>query len=57
MLGRRMAKTIRVVVPDAIYQRMRKLGEEHGITIQDIMIRAIVKALEDFERVGKGGRR
>ena len=57
MLGRRMAKTIRVVVPDAIYQRMRKLGEEHGITIQDIMIRAIVKALEDFEKVGKGGRR
>lgn len=52
-----MAKMIRVVVSDALYNRLLEFSRKTGISIQDIMIRAIVKALEDFERVGKGGRR
>lgn len=52
-----VARRISIVVSDVLYQRLREFSEKTGISIQDIMVRAIVKALEDFEKVGRGGRR
>ena len=52
-----MAKELRIVLPDAVWRRLQKISKETGITVQDIMIRAVVRAIEDFENIGKRGRK
>ena len=53
---RNRMKEIRVVVPDQVYQKLREISKETGISVSDIILRAIVKVLEEFEKVKKGGR-
>jgi len=47
-------KEIRIIVPDSVYQRLMKIAKEAKVSIQDIMLRAIVKTLEEFENIGRG---
>jgi len=49
-----MAREIRIIIPDQIYERIIKICRELHISTQDILIRAIVKTLEDFEKAGGG---
>lgn len=44
-------KEIRILVPDNIYKRIRRICEDIGITPQDLLTRALVKVLEEFEKV------
>ena len=53
----RVVKEIRLVVPDRVYERLTKIARETKVSVQDLMLRAIVKTLEEFENIGKGGRR
>jgi len=52
-----VVREIRILVPDEIYNKLRKIGEELRVSMQDLMLRAIVKALEDFEKIEKRARR
>jgi len=45
-----MAREIRIIIPDKIYERIMKICRELHISTQDILMRAIVKTLEDFEK-------
>jgi len=51
-----MVKEIRIYVPDQVYNRLRRIEEQWNIAIGDIILRAIVKVIEEFEKEGKGGR-
>ena len=44
-------KEIRLVIPDQVYDKILKVCEELGITPQDLLMRAIVKVLEEFDEV------
>jgi len=44
-------KEIKIVVPDQIYDRIIKICKEIGATPQDLLMRSIVKVLEEFEEV------
>jgi len=52
-----MARELRVLVPNQVYERILKICKEIGATPQDLLMRAIVKVLEEFEMVGREGRR
>lgn len=52
-----MVKELKVVVPDQIYKRIIAICKELNISTQDILLRSLVKTIEDFEKVGRGGRR
>ena len=44
-----MVKEIRIYVPDEVYRRLKKIEFENKITIQDLLLRAIIKVIEEFE--------
>mgnify|MGYP000200337157 CR=1 FL=1 len=44
-----MARQIRIVVPDEIYVRIKSICEKYNISSQDLILRALVKILEEFE--------
>ena len=46
-----MVKEIRIFVPDEIYKRMEKISNELKISLQDLILRTLVKVLEEFEKV------
>jgi len=52
-----MAREFRIIVPDRVARRINEICRELKITPQDLILRAIVKVLEEFEDVGKGERR
>jgi len=51
-----LAKTIKIVVSEQLYSRIVEISKTMNISVQDILIRAIVRALEDFEKIKKGGK-
>lgn len=48
-----MARKVVVVVPDTVAERIRRVCEEYNVTPQDLLLRAIVKVLEEFEVGGR----
>jgi len=48
-----MAREIRLTIPDQIYARIVQICKEANISPQDIIMRAIVKVIEEFEKIGK----
>lgn len=52
-----MVRELRIFVPDQVHRRLEEVCRELNISVQDVLLRAIVKTLEDFERAGRGGRR
>ncbi len=52
-----MSREIKLVLPEPIYKRIMDICRELRVTPQDILLRAIVKTLDEFEEVGRGGRR
>ena len=49
-----MVKEIRVYVPDEVWWKLHNIEKEMNVTMQDLLLRAIVKVLEEFEKEGKG---
>lgn len=45
------------MVPDEVGEKIDKICEELRISVQDIMLRAIVKVIEEFEKKPGRGRR
>jgi len=45
-----MVVKIEVYLPDKVYERLKKIEKEQGVKMQDILIRAIVKVIEEFEK-------
>lgn len=43
-----MPEEYRIVVPDQIAIRLRKCSEKTGIRIEDLIMRAIIKVIEEF---------
>jgi len=41
-------RTIQLIVPQTIWERLDKVSKETGMTIHDIIMRAIVKVIEEF---------
>ena len=39
---------LELVVPDAIKRRLEKIAKEKGVRIEDLIMRAIVKVIEEF---------
>jgi len=46
-----MPRKLELYIPDRLYNRLRKIEKEYSITIQDILLRSIMKTIEEFERV------
>jgi len=44
-----VARTIKIVVPDEVYARIKSVCEKYNISPQDLILRAFVKILEEFE--------
>jgi len=45
-----MVKELKIYLPDELYARMMSIEKKHKITIQDILLRTIVKTIEEFEK-------
>jgi len=43
-----MVKEIRIVLPDKIYEKIEKICEEYGVSMYDLIARAIVKVVEEY---------
>ena len=41
-------KEIRIIVPKKIYDKIVKVAELNGITVNDIVLQAIVKVLDEL---------
>ena len=41
--------TLELVVPDTIVKRLEKIAKEKGFRVEDLIMRAIVKVIEEFE--------
>lgn len=44
-----MVKLLKVYVSEDVYNRLKKIEKEYKVTIQDLMIRALIKVIEEFE--------
>ena len=42
-----MSETIEIVVPKPIYERLKQKAEQKKLTIQDLILRALIAILED----------
>jgi len=42
------ARKLEIVVPARIWDRLTKVEEETGITKEDLLMRALVKVIEEF---------
>jgi predicted DNA-binding protein len=43
------ARSITIIVPDVLYDRLSKIEQKKGIRKEDLIARAIVKVIEEFE--------
>jgi len=51
MRGRFMgARKLEIVVPARIWERLIRVEEKTGISKEDLLMRALVKVIEEFER-------
>jgi len=48
-----MARKLELLIPDQIHSRIMQICKVMGITPQDLLMRAIVKTIEEFEKLGK----
>lgn len=46
-----MVKELKLYVPDEVYKRIEKIENELGISKQDLILRALVKVIEEFEKM------
>jgi len=44
-----MVKELKIYLPDEIYARMQSIEKKYKISIQDILLRSIIRTLEEFE--------
>ncbi|MEM1530989.1 MAG: hypothetical protein QXI05_05615 [Candidatus Bathyarchaeia archaeon] len=42
------AKEIRILVPAQIYDALRRVEERTGVKMEDLIMRALVKVIEEF---------
>ncbi|MEM2259995.1 MAG: hypothetical protein QXP52_00130 [Candidatus Aenigmatarchaeota archaeon] len=42
------ASELRIIVPSTIFQKLEKIEKEQGIRKEDLIMRALVKVLEEF---------
>ena len=47
----KLAEELVILVPKPIMEKLRKIEQELGVPINDIVLRAIVKVLEEFEKL------
>ncbi|MEM2612288.1 MAG: hypothetical protein QW332_06100 [Thermoproteota archaeon] len=45
-------KSLTVTIPSTIWERLDKIEKEQGIKKEDILMRAVVKVIEEFEKKG-----
>jgi len=45
-----MPKEIRIVVPDPVWERIQRICRRYLISEQDLILRTLVKVLEEFEK-------
>jgi len=43
------ARKLEIVVPSRIWDRLTRVEEKTGITKEDLLMRALVKVIEEFE--------
>jgi hypothetical protein len=48
------AKRISIVVPATIWDRLEKASKEQDMTVEDLLMRAVIKVIEEFEKGGRG---
>jgi len=44
------ARKLEIVVPARIWERLIRVEEKTGISKEDLLMRALVKVIEEFER-------
>jgi len=44
------AKRIELIVPSPFYDRLVTIAKKRGIRIEDLVLRALVKTIEEFEK-------
>lgn len=42
-------KVIRIIIPVTIWEKLSKIERKAGLTKEDLIMRAIVKIIEEFE--------
>lgn len=43
-----MVKQLVLIVPDNVYSELEKVSHKTGIRIQDLLLRSIVKVIDEF---------
>ena len=51
------AKAIQIIVPVTIWDKLEEIEKKQGIRKEDIVMRAVVKVIEEFSESNKGGGR
>jgi len=46
--------TLELVIPEAIMRRLERVSKERGLRVEDLIMRAIVKVIEEFETPSSG---
>ena len=47
------AKAIQIIIPVTIWDKFQEIEKKKGIRKEDIIMRAVVKVIEEFEEGGK----
>jgi len=45
---------LKLHIPEQIMQRLREIEEKYRIPLQDVLLRALLKTIEEFERAEEG---
>ena len=45
-----LVKKLELYVPDEVYKRLREIEEKYKISMQDLILRTLLKVIEEFER-------
>jgi len=46
------ARKLEIVVPSRIWERLQRIEDKTGIRKEDILMRAVVRVIEEFEETG-----
>jgi len=41
---------VELVIPETIRRRLERISKEKGIRVEDLIMRAVVKVIEEFEQ-------
>jgi rRNA-processing protein FCF1 len=47
------AKRLDIVIPSQIWDRLEKASKEHDMTIEDLLMRAVIQVIEELEKEGR----